>query len=303
MNKRWLYIGLPVLLLIGGAGILWTVFGSYERTEGQFFDSDGVSIHYTEQGAGEPVILVHGFAANFDVNWRDPGIIDELAQEYRVIALDNRGHGESGKPDDPNAYGIEMVNDVVRLMDHLNIEKTHLIGYSMGGFITLKFLTLHPDRLLSAAPCAAGWEKDTESGRERIERLAVSLESGNGYGPLFEMLEPGGKAPSALKVAGINAALNQMNDAKIMSKVIRGMEAFQVTEAELRANKVPTVSVVGSIDPLRSGIDNMVGVMANHHAEFVEGGDHITTLGDEQFVGALKAFLHAQRSQLSSKAS
>ena len=77
-------------------------------------------------------------------------IIDTLAKDFRVIALDCRGHGKSDKPHDATKYGNEMIEDVARLMDHLNIPKAHIVGYSMGGAITGKFITMHPDRVLTA---------------------------------------------------------------------------------------------------------------------------------------------------------
>jgi pimeloyl-ACP methyl ester carboxylesterase len=101
-----------------------------------FFDSRGVNIHYSVEGKGEPVILIHGFGTSIQLNWGTPGIIKALADQYQVIALDNRGHGQSDKPHAPSAYGSEMANDVIRLMDHLDIRKAHIIGYSMGGVIT-----------------------------------------------------------------------------------------------------------------------------------------------------------------------
>src|SRR5437868_8532253 len=84
-----------------------------------YFDSKGVKIRYTDQGKGEPVLLIHGFGANAEVQWALPGILKDLAKDYRVIAYDNRGHGKSGKPHDPKKYGMEMVEDAVRLLDHL----------------------------------------------------------------------------------------------------------------------------------------------------------------------------------------
>ena len=79
------------------------------------------------------MVLVHGFTANIQVQWGVPGVITKLEPDYKVIALDNRGHGKSDKPHDPKLYGPESVNDVVRLLDHLKIEKAHIVGYSMGG--------------------------------------------------------------------------------------------------------------------------------------------------------------------------
>ena len=78
-------------------------------------------------------------------NWKLPRVFQKLSKRYRVIALDNRGHGKSDKPYDPAQYGLELVDDVVRLMDHLGIAKAHVVGYSLGGFITLKLALRHPE--------------------------------------------------------------------------------------------------------------------------------------------------------------
>ena len=151
--KKKLAIAVLVLILVVGAGYAWFTYRLQNRVVGKFFESDGVRLHYTDEGAGEPVILIHGFATNADLNWRVPGITQALAEDYRAIALDVRGHGLSDKPHGVDQYGTKMVNDVIRLMDHLEIEKAHVVGYSMGGFITLKLITMYPDRIISAAPC------------------------------------------------------------------------------------------------------------------------------------------------------
>lgn len=86
----------PLSLLFGvGAG-------AQEVQVSRVFDSDGVQIHYVDQGSGEPVLLIHGFTADLDVNWVEPGLFGRLREaDYRVIAYDSRGHGRSDKPDDP----------------------------------------------------------------------------------------------------------------------------------------------------------------------------------------------------------
>ena len=104
-------------------------------TNDQFFDSAGVRIRYVSAGQGEPIILIHGWAADAEM-W--DSLMQDLSRDYRVIAFDCRGHGRSDKPTDPKQYGMEMVNDVVRLMDHLGFSKAHIVGYSMGGSIALK---------------------------------------------------------------------------------------------------------------------------------------------------------------------
>jgi len=115
----------------------------------KFFDSNGVTIRYVEQGNGEPVVLLHGMGSSLET-WVTRGVLQNLARDYRVIAFDARGHGRSGKPHDPKQYGREMALDTVRLLDHLDIRRAHVVGYSMGGFLTSQLLTLHPDRFLTA---------------------------------------------------------------------------------------------------------------------------------------------------------
>src|SRR3954470_16299360 len=91
----------------------------------QTFDSNGVSISYTVEGKGEPVVLIHGLFASAQVNWRAPGIIRILATNHQVIALDVRGHVASGKPTNESDYGVELAEDIVRLLDHLKIKQAH----------------------------------------------------------------------------------------------------------------------------------------------------------------------------------
>ncbi len=291
--KTRIAVTILVLVLLLGAGYAFFAYRWHHRVVGQFFDSDGIRIHYTVEGQGEPVILIHGFAANADLNWRVPGITEALARDYRVIALDARGHGLSGKPHDSDQYGIKMVDDVVRLMDHLEIEKAHIVGYSMGGFITLKLLAMYPERVISAAPCGAGWGPPGE-GSDFRERLAEALESRGDFRPLFVMLDPEGKGPGWLATRLTNWQLNSINDPKALAAVIRSMGELAVTEDELRANTVPTLSVVGTEDPLRAGVDRLTGVMSNHEVKYIEGANHLTALGSE-LLADIKTFLDAHR--------
>jgi pimeloyl-ACP methyl ester carboxylesterase len=112
------------------------------------FDSGGVRIHYTDEGAGPPVVLVHGLTSSAERNWRRPGVIDTLvAAGRRAIAIDCRGHGESEKPHAPASYaGTRMGDDVIALMDHLGVETADLVGYSMGGMIATSLLARRPER-------------------------------------------------------------------------------------------------------------------------------------------------------------
>ncbi len=98
-----------------------------------FAVNDGVRIHYEVEGEGSPLVLCHGLAMSLEV-WRIWGFVEGLKDNYKLILIDARGHGYSDKPQDPEAYGIQsLVADVVTVLDDLNIEKAHFLGYSMGG--------------------------------------------------------------------------------------------------------------------------------------------------------------------------
>jgi pimeloyl-ACP methyl ester carboxylesterase len=207
-RSRWAAISL-ILQLMGGA-----LFGQ-EVPKGQTFDSKGVSIRYTVEGKGDPVLLIHGLYSSGQVNWRAPGVVKALVANHEVITMDVRGHGGSDKPQQADAYGLAMVEDVVRLLDHLGIKKAHIAGYSMGGMITMKLLTTHPERVKSAVLGGMGWLKE-----------GSALQ--NFWSELPE--RKGGGTPSAC---------------------VRSFGALAVTEAEVKAIRVPVTVIVGERDPVK----------------------------------------------------
>lgn len=113
------------------------------------FQSEDARIAFLDEGAGEPVLLIHGFGCNTEINWIEPGWVDALLEAgHRVIAPDCRGHGASEK-----LYGLSdystpiMAEDVRRLLDHLDIEAANIFGYSMGARIAAFVGVAHPDRV------------------------------------------------------------------------------------------------------------------------------------------------------------
>ncbi len=124
----------------------------------QSFESDGVGIAYSEEGEGEPILLIHGFASNVAANWRNTGWLTTLTSAgRRVIAFDNRGHGQSEKLYDPSRYGApSMAEDARRLLDHLGIARADVMGYSMGARIATFLLLQHPERVRSAILAGVG---------------------------------------------------------------------------------------------------------------------------------------------------
>src|ERR1700686_4903124 len=116
------------------------------------FRNGSIEIAYLDEGGGEPIVLVHGFASTKEVNWVNPGWVKTITGAgRRVIALDDRGHGASSKLYDPAAYhSATMAEDVRALLDHLQIERADVMCYSMGARITAFLAVAHPQRVRSA---------------------------------------------------------------------------------------------------------------------------------------------------------
>jgi pimeloyl-ACP methyl ester carboxylesterase len=258
--------------------------------DSQFLESNGVKIHYTVEGKGEPVVLIHGFSVNPEIQWGLPGIRRALAKNYRVISIDCRGHGQSAKPHDPKAYGAEMAEDVVRLLDHLKIQKAHLVGYSMGGFITLRIAATHPERVLTATTGGAGWSAKVDT--QTLDAIADSLDAGKGMGLLIEKLTPPGRPkPTEEQLRSINQVVTSLNDTKALAAVMRSMRGLGVTEDQLKADKVPTLAIVGEADPLKEGVDALKGRLPDLQIVVIPGADHMDAFLKPQFVNSLTEFL------------
>ncbi len=135
------------------------------------FDAKGVKIHYLLAGSGEPVVLIHGLDSSAEINWNVNGVVGELAKDHEVVAFDMPGHGRSDKPTSDDAYGRQIVEDVVQLMDHLKLKKAHIVGYSLGGMVALKFIAMHLDRTLSSTLGGMGWLREGSRLQTFWERL------------------------------------------------------------------------------------------------------------------------------------
>jgi pimeloyl-ACP methyl ester carboxylesterase len=291
-------------LLARAASLVYCLgFCGVSPAEEGVFDSKGVKIRYVAEGKGEPVILIHGFSApSAEMMWvksplGDINILPTLAKEFRVIAPECRGHGKSGKPHDAKDYGAEMAADVIRLMDHLKIEKAHVVGYSMGSAIAGNLLADHPDRLLSVT--FGGGAPVVDPPKEMaamVEELAKSLEKGEGMGPLIARLTPPGeKQPTPEEAAAVGKLALLGQDQKALAAVIRGLPRLEVTADKLRANKVPVAFVHGSkeAEMLAAQIAVAKKYLKDAKVTVVEGGDHISTLTQPEFRKAVLDFLRA----------
>jgi pimeloyl-ACP methyl ester carboxylesterase len=287
---------------LGIAILAVLLFIGYARAEDLFFDSAGVRIHYIVEGSGEPLLLIHGYCGDVRMAWIEPGIVSALAKNYEVIALDNRGHGQSGKPHDPQAYGPQMGEDAIRLLDHLKIRRAHVVGYSMGGRITIYLLGNHPDRLRSAVVGGAGWMDPKELGARRagMNVLAESLEQGRGLGPLFVALTQRGKQPpSPMQLEAVSKAVLARNDPLALAAVARAMVSLQPPLEKIRANKVPALALVGETDPRREDAEKLVSVMPKAELSVIPSANHMTAMRNPEFLKRAQAFLaaHAEKAK------
>lgn len=263
-----------------------------ENTQESFLDSDGVSIRYIVRGSGPPVVLVHGFMVNTELNWVGPGILDSLAAHYTVIALDLRGHGASEKPHGPSAYGTALVDDVVRLLDHLEIQRAHVVGYSMGAAITLKLLSTHPGRVVSAVLGGFGWRAPELGPSEGVIQLRAQVErAARGETTLADVLAA---SDSIELTPAVRAALNS-NDLDALRAVQAGEAGLrEVPQAYLEANTVPVLAVVGERDWARPDVEQMVDVMSNSDVEIIPGATHVTAVFHPLFLESILAFLRSR---------
>ncbi len=256
-----------------------------------FFNSAGINIHYVVEGKGEAVLLLHGFGGDIQT-WSAGGMIKELAKSYKVIAMDIRGHGKSDKPQDPAAYGNELVNDPIRLLDHLKIQKAHIVGYSMGGMIALALVGSHPERLLSAMIGGAGWYPPEADPIPAVRRqLADSLEQGKGIEPLIVSLNPAGAPqPTPEQIAITNKMFLSRNDALALAALQRNFAA-PPDKARLLVNSIPVLASIGEMDPRRSGVDGLDGWIPNLKTVVIPKANHLTAFSNPEFLNSLKTFL------------
>ncbi len=160
-----------------------------------FVNNQGVKIHYEVEGKGPSIVLVHGLWMNGD-SWRPYGYVSELAKDYQVILVDLRGHGQSDKPDDDNAYDMKtMTSDIIAIVDALNIQKAHYLGYSLGSCIGINgiarfYLSRFSSLVLGGfSACASDQNLNIQRSRSLLPIAQSAIEKGmEAYFPAFEEL-------------------------------------------------------------------------------------------------------------------
>lgn len=280
-----------VLLLLALSG---STAAAQEEPDSHAFESDGVRLHYIDEGAGEPVLLIHGFALDLGIAWVGPGIVSALTDAgYRVVAYDARGHGASDKPHDPAAYGTSDLEDPIRLLDHLGIARAHVIGYSRGAHIAHLLRAAHPERLRSVVLGGFGAGAGPQAGPDSAMRatLADALAEED-YRPLVRAVATDA---SPQEVEAWQRRLAARNDGRALAAAFLAPSFPGFDAEELRTNRVPTLAVIGERDAFRDGVERMREGMSDLEVLVLAGADHASALTDPGFVTALLGFLTKHR--------
>jgi pimeloyl-ACP methyl ester carboxylesterase len=243
------------------------------------FTNGSVEIAYLDEGEGEPIVLVHGFASTKEVNWVHPGWVETLAGAgRRVIAPDLRGHGASTKLYDPVAYhSATMAEDVRALLDHLGVGRADVLGYSMGARITAFFALAHPQRTRSAI----------------LGGLGIRLVDGVG---LPETIAHALEAPSLADVRDEQGRMfrafaeQSQSDLRALAACIRGSRQT-LTAAEAGRIECPVLVAVGTEDPVAGSAHQLAALIHGARALDIPNRDHMLAVGDRAFKAGVLAFL------------
>lgn len=245
----------------------------------QKFNSAGVEIAYRDVGEGSPVLLIHGFASNHQVNWVATGWERALLEAgYRVIMADNRGHGQSQKLYSPGDYSSPlMADDARRLLDQLGIGKAAVMGYSMGARISAFLALNHPSRVTRVV--FAGLAEGMVLGVPGAEAIADGLVADS----IADVADPGARSFRLF-------AEQTRSDLKALSACMRSSRVRIKPEA-LAAIKVPVLVVAGDKDDVAGAIAPLVALMPTARGISLPGRNHMNAVGDRGYKQAVLEFL------------
>ena len=239
------------------------------------FRHDGFELAYIDQrpaaGVAEPVLLIHGFASTHMVNWVSPGWVKTLNDAgYRAIAFDNRGHGASSKSYEQADYTpAKMASDGAALLNHLGIERAHVVGYSMGARISAFLALSDPDKVATLV----------------FGGLGVGMVDGVGdWDPIAAaLLADDPDSTSHPRGRSFRAFADQTrSDRRALAACIATSREL-LAEADIARIAQPTLIAVGTKDDIGGSPDELAALMPNARAFHIEGRDHMLAVGDKSF--------------------
>ena len=231
------------------------------------------------EGGDKTILLLHGFASSASVNWVGTGWVKRLnGVGYRVIAMDNRGHGESTKFYSPAEYGPDIfASDAFALLDHLEIEQCDVMGYSMGARIVCWMCHCKPKRVRKAV--FGGMGVHIFGGRGGNEEIAQALEIGDPS----SIMNPG--AAEFRKFADITRS-----DRKALVACIRPSK-YRITPEIVSAIQTSVLIAVGSNDEIAGSAQALADQMPNAETLVLQGLDHMKSTGSGSYKNGAIEFL------------
>ena len=245
----------------------------------QFFDSAGIKIAFHDEGAGDPILLIHGFASSVYMNWIYPGWVKTLTEAgRRVIAIDNRGHGESEKLYDTELYPAPlMAEDAARLLDHLDIGRADVMGYSMGSRISAFLCLAQPERIRSVV--FGGLGIGMVHGVGAPEPIAAALEAPS----IDTVTDPTGKAFRRF-------AEQTGSDLKALAACMRSSRQ-KIAAEEIGEIDVPALVAVGTRDVIAGSAAELAELLPQGSVLDIPGRDHMVAVGDKVYKAGVLSFL------------
>lgn len=230
----------------------------------QNFLSQGVRLAFRDIPAHKaPIVLIHGFASNHRVNWIAPRWVELLIQSgRRVVLIDNRGHGASEALYDPAAYAMPvMACDIVNLLDHLDIPRADILGYSMGARIAAFLALAEPGRVRSIILGGLGYHLVDAVG------LPLGIAEAMEAPSLAELQDP-------MQRMFRNFADQNGSDLRALAACIRGSRQ-SLAEDEVAKIAAPTLIAVGTEDAIAGDPHKLATLFPNGSALDLQGA--ITT--------------------------